>query len=86
MLDQRKVRVEMLRKLDIPNPESWISAPPQAPPDEVPPSTLDFLQKAGVPAELIAESVRAAKADQQREQAQQPQGQPQLPPGQPAAA
>ena len=61
---------ERLRKFDIANPEGWLAPEPPPPPDEVPPQALDYLQKAGVPPDLLAEAVRAAKADQQREQAQ----------------
>lgn len=98
MIDQRMIRLLELRKLDVPNPEAYIAPPPAPPPDQVPPATLDDLQKAlvarGMPAQeagaLIAEAVRAARSQQQadQQQGQQPQQpqQQQLPPGPPVAA
>lgn len=97
MVDQRMVRLLELRKLGITNPEAYIAAPPQPPPDEVPPEALDAIQKelvdrVGMSSQdagaLIGMAVRVAKADQQRQQAQQGQSpqQPQLPSGPPVAA
>lgn len=90
LVDQRKLTVERLRKYDVVNPESWLAPEPAPPPDEVPPQALDDIQKALIArgmkpqeaAMLLAESVRAARAQQQREQAQGPQQpqQAQLPP------
>jgi hypothetical protein len=93
LIDPHRLALEFLRKFDIKDPERFLQAPqPQGPdPNSIPSETLDLLQKAGVPAQMIAQAVQAAKADELRQaQGQAPMGQPpnqqpQLPPA-PAGA
>jgi hypothetical protein len=92
IVDQQKLFLTVLRKMGVNDPQGMLAppAPPPAP-DSIPPEALDFLQKEGVPAQMIARAVQAAKADELRQQqGQPPMGAPpmdqQQPPQLPAPA